>query len=102
MHLTSQPIPTEQFIDTSVRVPKRFGLCATRRCNCLKRHMEKLDKRLIRNTTVTEKQEGRDTLLISVFAKDDQIKDNKEMIFITCSNRKLNSSLISTVVEVTQ
>ena len=27
---------------------------------------------------VTEKQEGRDTLLRSVFAKDDQNKDNKE------------------------
>ena len=40
--------------------------------------MEKLDKRLIRNTMVTEKQEGRDTLLISVFAKDYQNKDNRE------------------------
>ena len=78
MHLTSQPVPTGQFNDTSVRVPKRFGLCATRRCNCLKRHMEKLDKRLICNTMVTEKQEGRDTLLISVFAKDYQNKDNRE------------------------
>ena len=38
----------------------------------------KLDKRLIRNTMVTEKQEGRDTLLISVFAKDYQNKDNRE------------------------
>ena len=40
--------------------------------------MEKLDKRLILNTMVTEKQEGRDTLLISVFAKDYQNKDNRE------------------------
>ena len=64
--------------------------------------MEKLDKRLIRNTMVTEKQEGRDTLLISVFPKDDQTRITTLVMFITFSNRKLNTSLISTVVEVTQ
>ena len=56
----NQPVPPGQFNDTSVRVPKNSGLCATRGCNCFKQHMEKLDKRLILNVLVEEKQ-GCDT-----------------------------------------
>ena len=39
-----------------VRVPKSSGLCATCGCNCLKQHMEKLDKHLILNILVEEKK----------------------------------------------
>ena len=40
--------------------------------------MEKLDKRLILNILVEEKQEGRDTVLRSVFAKNDQCKEMRD------------------------
>ena len=74
----NQPVPKGQFNDTAVRVPKSSGLCATRGCNCLKQHMEKLDKHLILNILVEEKKEGRDTVLRSVFAKDEQFKDQRD------------------------
>ena len=75
----NQPVPPGQFNDTSVRVPKNSGLCATRGCNCFKQHMEKLDKRLILNILVEEKQEGRDhAVLRSVFAKEHQNNDSTE------------------------
>ena len=71
----NQPVPKGQFNDTAVRVPKSSGLCATRGCNCLKQHMEKLDNDLFLNILVEEKQEGRDTVLSCIFAKDDQFKE---------------------------
>jgi hypothetical protein len=40
--------------------------------------MEKLDKKLILHILVEEKQDGRDTVLRSIFAKDDQYKDQKD------------------------
>ena len=40
--------------------------------------MEKLDKKLILHILVEEKQDGRDTVLRLVFAKDDQYKDQKD------------------------
>ena len=72
------PVPTGEFNDTSVRVPKSSLLCASRGCNCLKQHMEKLDKKLILRILVKEKQDGRDTVLRSVFTKDDPYKDQKD------------------------
>ena len=74
----NHPVPKGQFNDTAVRVPKPSGLCATRGCNCQKQHMEKLDKHLILNILVEEKKEGRDTVLRSVFAKDEQFKDQRD------------------------
>ena len=72
------PVPTGESNDTSVRVPKSSLLCASRGCKCLKQHREKLDKKLKLNILVEEKQDGRDTVLRSVFAKDDQYKDQKD------------------------
>ena len=57
------PVPTGEFNDTSVRVPKSSLLCASRGCKCLKQHREKLDKKLKLNILVEEKQDGRDTVL---------------------------------------
>ena len=74
----NQPVPKGQFNDTAVRVPKSNSLCATRGCNCLKQHMEQLDKCLILNILVGEEQEDRDTVLRFVFAKDDQCEELRD------------------------
>ena len=63
--------------------------------------MEKLDKKLILHILVEEKQDGRDTVLRSVFAKDDQYKDQKYYSIFQLTNHKGNSLLISIVVEFT-
>ena len=98
----NQPVPPGQFNDTSVRVPKNSGLCASRGCNCFKQHMEKLDKLLILNILVEEKQEGRDTVLRSVFPRKIKTMIAQNTMFFTCLNHKSNFSLISIVVELTQ
>ena len=74
----NMPVPTGESNDTSVRVPKSSRLCASCGCKCLKHYREKLDKKLKLNILVEEKQDGRDTVLRSVFAKDDQYKDQKD------------------------
>ena len=50
------PVPIGQFNDTAVRLPNKNMLCARQGCNCLKQHMERLDKKLILNILVEEKK----------------------------------------------
>ena len=83
-----QPVPKGQFTDTAVRVPKSSGLCATCGCNCLKQHMEKLDKHFILNILAEEKKEGRDTVLISVLPKMSNLKTRETILFFTFPNHK--------------
>ena len=55
----NMPVPTGEFNNTSVQVSKGALFCASRGCNCLKQHMEKLDKKLIFNIMDEEnKTEG--------------------------------------------
>jgi len=85
------PVPTGESNDTSVRVPKSSLLCASRGCKCLKQHREKLDKKLKLNILVEEKQDGRDTVLQPVFAKEDQYEDQKDYSVLAYQNHKCNS-----------
>ena len=75
-------VPRGQFNDTTVRVPKPHLLCNRRACNCLKQHLEILDKKKILQLLVEEKQDGRDITLRSVFVKDDKaIKEHDFTIY---------------------
>ena len=59
--------------------------------------MDKLDKQLILNILVGENQEGRDTVLRSVLAKEDQNNDNREYTVF-----HLPKSQLLLVIELTQ
>ena len=52
------PVPKGQFTDTTVRLPHNNLLCSRRECNCLKQHLQKLDKKGILHILVEEKGEG--------------------------------------------
>ena len=72
------PVPRGQFNDTTVRVPNNNLLCSKRGCNCLKQHVQKLDKKHILHILVEEKEEDGETILKSVFAKDDKAKSERD------------------------
>ena len=72
------PVPRGQFNDTTVRVPNNNLLCSRRGCNCLKQHVQKLDKKHILHILVEEKEEDGETILKSVFAKDDKAKSERD------------------------
>jgi len=74
------PVPPGQFNDTVVKVPKSNCLCSRRGCGCLKQHLKTLDKKKILHILVEEKKEGRDTVLRSVFVKDDKSKADKDFV----------------------
>ena len=72
------PVPRGQFNDTTVRVPNNNFLCNRHGCNCLKQHAQKIDKKYILHILVEEKEEGGETILNSVFAKDDKAKSERD------------------------
>ena len=68
------PVPRDQL---TVRVPNNNLLCSRHGCNCLKQHVQKLNKKHILHILVEEKEEGGETILNSVSPKDDKAKSER-------------------------
>ena len=82
-------VPKGQFNDTTVRLPHNNLLCSRRACNCLKQHLQKLDKKDILQILVEEKEEGGETILKSVFAKDDKAKSKRDFTIYHLPNSQV-------------
>jgi hypothetical protein len=71
-------IPEGQFNDTVVKVPNNECLCAKRRCNCTKQHLQTLSKKDILNILVEETQTKDGIVCKSVLSKLKQKTDLRE------------------------